>query len=591
MLATLRVRNFVLIDQLELHLGAGLNVLTGETGAGKSIVVDALGLLLGGRASPDVIRSGAAEAEVEALFEVPAGSGVAERLPDAGGPSATEVVIRRVVTQAGRSRAYLNGRLCTVAELAQIGPLLVDIASQHESVSLTDPATHLDYLDAFAKLAPEREAVAREVDALKKIVQEAREAAERARGRAEREAFLRYQLSAIEDVAPTAGEDETLLVERGRLRNADRIVDAARRGSERLSEGESTIADELARIVTEVRGAATFDPELAPVADALDSARAEIVEAGRTLERRAAQVDADPARLEEIESRLFAIEKLKRQHGATLGDVLAARDRLHQELTALAGAETRASELDGELEKRLQVAGTLARALSKKRARAATTLGESISRELALLGMGTAKVVVEVAPLEGADPSERPLVVSGARLSRDGIDRVEFLIAPNKGVEPRPLRKVASGGELSRALLALKRVLADGAPAGTYVFDEVDTGVGGAVAESIGRALADVARHRQVLCITHLAPIAAFGSTHFVVEKGVSGEKTTSTLTEVKGKARVQEIARMISGATVTESGRKAAVEMLASAQIAPAPAPAPRKSGKAEVAASAKDG
>jgi DNA repair protein RecN (Recombination protein N) len=567
MLATLRVRNFVLIEALELVLGPGLNVLTGETGAGKSIVVDALGLLLGGRASPDLVRHGAVEAEVEALFEIPAGGELAAALEAAGVAHEGELVVRRVVAQGGRSRAYLNGRLCTVAELAQIGPRLVDIASQHESVALTDPATHLGYLDAFAELMTERGEIAGEVEALRELLAKAKAEAERARGRADREAFLTFQLSAIDEVAPRPGEEEELAAERGRLRHADRILDVARRGAVRLEEGEGAIADELARIAADVRAVSAFDPSLAPVADALDGARAEVVEAARTLGRHAESVEADPGRLAGVEERLFALEKLKRQHGGTLETVLAARERIGAELADLAGAESRIQELDAAYAKQLEATARHARALSKKRVAAATRLGARITSELAALGMGSAKVVVDVAPLAGADEGDRALAVDGARLSPEGIDRVEFLIAPNKGVEPRPLRKVASGGELSRSLLALKRALAGVAPAGSYVFDEVDTGVGGAIAERIGRALADIAAHRQVLCITHLAPIAAFGSTHFVVEKGVSGDATRSTIGQVSGKARVQEIARMISGATVTDAARKAATELLSAAE------------------------
>lgn len=577
MLATLRVRNFVLIEALELCLGPGLNVLTGETGAGKSIVVDALGLLLGGRASPDLVRAGQTEAEVEALFEIPKDGELAAVLEAAGVGGEGELVVRRVVAQGGRSRAYLNGRLCTVAELAAIGPRLVDIASQHESVALTDPATHLGYLDAFAELSGERAEVANEVAALRALAARAAEEADRARGRADREAFLGFQLGAIDEVAPTPGEEDELSLERGRLRHADRILEVARRGATRLEDGDDALADELGKIASDVRAVAAFDPALGPVADALDGARTEIVEAARTLARHAGSVEADPGRLAAIEERLFALEKLKRQHGGTLEAVLAARARIAAELADLAGGVGRAAELDAAWTAQLQAASTRARALSKRRAEAAGRLGARITKELAALGMGSAKVIVDVAPLGGTDDRERALTVDGARLSADGIDRVEFLIAPNRGVEPRPLRKVASGGELSRSLLALKRALAGVAPAGSYVFDEVDTGVGGAIAERIGRALADIATHRQVLCITHLAPIAAFGTTHFVVEKGTTGEQTRTSIAEVAGKARVQEIARMISGATVTEAARKAATELLAAAEDAKVP----RKKGR----------
>ncbi|MCC6644481.1 MAG: DNA repair protein RecN [Polyangiaceae bacterium] len=563
MLSTLRVENLVLIERLELTFGPGLNVLTGETGAGKSILVDALGLVLGARAKADLVRAGAAEAAVEALFTIedPA---LGARLVEAGLP-ADELVVRRVVTREGRSRGYLNGRLATAAELARAAEWLVDIASQHESVALTDPATHLEYLDAFAGLLAERGEVAGAVDAHRAARAALREAEARASSRAEREAFARFQLAGIEELAPVAGEEAELAAERARLRNADRIASAIDRAVAALDDGEAALTDALARVVADLRSAAAFDASLTSLADTVDAARAELAEVARDLARRARD-GADPERLSAIEERLFALERLKRQHRGTLDDVLAAAARLRAELAALEGSDELAARLSATAEEALLAAGRLAVELSARRKRAADELGASITKELAALGMGAAKVVVDVAPLapDADDPG-----VGGARLSREGVDRVEFLIAPNKGAEPRPLRRVASGGELSRALLALKRALSSVAPRGTYVFDEVDTGVGGAVAAQIGLALADIAASRQVICITHLAQIAAFGATHFVVEKSAEGGATTSRITELSEKQRVHELARMQSGATVGAQARRAAEELLAGARRA----------------------
>lgn len=564
MLATLRVRHFVLIEELEVSFGPGLNVLTGETGAGKSIVVDAIGLVLGKRASPEVVRAGQEEAEVEALFELPVDGAVGARLRDSGVPFDGELVVRRTVTHAGRSRAYLNGRLTTAGELGAVAPLLMDIASQHESVSLTDPATHVAYLDTFARLTADRDAVEVQVDLLLAKVAEAKARGEEAKTRAEREAFLGFQLQAIDEVDPRPQEGEELARERSRLRHATRLQSTVERATSRLSDGEAPLLDDLARMASDLRGLAELDGSLGGAATSLDNARAELDEAARFLGRYLEGLEVDPARLEEVEARLFALQKLERLHGPTLEDVLAKRERLATELRGLEGAEEALSAAREACEGQHRHAAALAKALSTKRAAAADTLGAAITRELSALGMGAAKVEVTVQPLGRSASSEDPyLVVDGARLGRDGIDRVEFLIAPNKGTPPKPLRKVASGGELSRALLALKRVLAEGAPAGTYVFDEVDTGVGGQIAERIGRALADVARHRQVICITHLAPIAAFGDTHFVIEKDVEGGVTKSHIRPVTGKARILEVARMLSGAKVTEASKKAAAEMI----------------------------
>lgn len=560
MLLALHVKNFVLMDSLELRLEPGFNVLTGETGAGKSIVVGALSLVLGGRSNADQIRPGSDEAEIEALFDVTNNPQVGAALEAAGVSAGDELVIRRVVQHNGRSRAYLNGRLCTAGELAALASNLVDVASQHESVALTDPSTHLGYLDRFGHLSGAREELTADVVELERIVANIRAVREAERGRAEREAFLRFQLQGIDTVAPKPGELDELAAERQRLRHAGKLREITERAVARLDQGDQAICDELARLSRDLNTAAELDSSLEKTARALDGCFAELREVTRELERYAERAEANPARLSDVEERMYRVEELLRQHGGTIESALDARARITTELESLDNVGSRIEELERERDRRLRDASERARLLSSERREAGKRLGESISAELAELGMGGARVVVDVEALSG-DRSE--LVVDGARLGRDGIDRVEFLIAPNKGIEPKPLRKIASGGELSRALLALKRTLADSGPAGLYVFDEVDAGVGGAIADRIGRAIADVARHHQVLCITHLAPIAAFANKHFVVSKQVEDGMTKSTVTPVADKQRVAEIARMLSGAKVTQSALDAADDLL----------------------------
>jgi DNA repair protein RecN (Recombination protein N) len=562
MLLEITVQNLVLFEKLTLEPGPGFNVLTGETGAGKSMLVDALSLVLGGRARPDMVRRGAREAEVEARFEVEPGSRVSAKLDAAGIPCDKELVIRRVVQSEGRSRAFANGRMCTAAQLLELAPDLCDIASQHESVSLTDPSTHLEYLDAFGRLEGARDSLGAEVDALGELVKELEGVRAAERGRTEREDFLAFQLREIDELDPREGEDVELEQERARLRHAEKLGEATRRASDRLYEGESAICDELARLGSELDGAAAVDGSLAPLARSVHAARAELADTARALERYAEGVESNPARLAEVEERLFRLQKLLRKHGPTTGELVAHRAELAAELAALARGTDRMTELESAQAAKLLEASAHARALSNKRREAAEKLADAIGRELGRLAMGRAKVVVDVAPTASG---EAPLAVDGARLTRSGIDRVEFLIAPNRGEEPRPLRKIASGGELSRALLALKRVLAEKGPAGLYVFDEVDAGVGGAVAEVIGHAIADVARHRQVLCITHLAQIAALADTHFVVDKTEARGRTAVGVRRLGDEdERVEELARMIGGLKVGDAARRAAVELLA---------------------------
>jgi len=561
-LLQLAVHNVVLIERLVLELSGGFNVLTGETGAGKSMLVDALSLVLGGRARPELVRAGATEAEVEALFELPAGSRALAKLEAAGIPADREIIVRRLVPGKpdARSRATINGRLCTAAQLTDIAADLCDIASQHESVSLTDPSTHVEYLDAFGHLVAERARVADEVDGLAGVVRELEEVRLREQGRADREDFLRWQIAEIDELDPREGEDVELDQERARLRHADKLHGATRRASERLYEGEGALCDDLARIAADLDQAAAIDGSLASYARTVQSARAELADAARALERYAQAVQANPERLAEVEERSFHLQKLLRKHGPTTADLLARRVALSGELDALAGASDRMAALEAERVRRSVAAGTAARELSRKRRDAAERLADAIGAQLTQLGMGRARVIVDVTP---TPPGGDAMLVDGARLTRTGIDRVEFLIAPNRGEEPRPLRKIASGGELSRALLALKRVLADEGPAGTYVFDEVDAGVGGAVAEVIGRAIADVARHRQVVCITHLPQIAALAEAHYVVDKTEAKGRTHVSVRRLPRAERVDELARMIGGIKVGDAARRAAAEML----------------------------
>lgn len=562
MLLSLTIDNVVLIDHQVLELGSGFNVLTGETGAGKSMVVDALALVLGGRARPEIVRAGVREAEVAALFEIEPGSRAFAKLEAAGVPFDGDLVIRRVVQAEGRSRAFLNGKAATAAQLAELAPDLCDIASQHESVSLTDPSTHLEYLDAYGRLELLRDELSGKVVELAAIVREIERVREAERDRAEREDFLAFQLKEIDELDPVAGEEAELESERARLRHAEKLTHATQGAADRLYEGEEAVCDRLARVSTDLDAAAAIDPSLTPIARAVEEARTELAEAARALGRYAAGIESNPERLAELDDRWFRLQKLLRKHGPTTTELLAHQGELRRQCAELTGAEKLRSDLEARRDACLTAVAAEARALSKKRREAAQKLAEAISRELGGLGMGRARVVIEVSPVPSPQAGDLP-PIDGARLTHCGIDRVEFLIAPNKGEEPRPLRRIASGGELSRALLALKRVLAEKGPAGLYVFDEVDAGVSGAIAEVIGRAIADVARHRQVLCITHLPQIAALADQQYLVDKTESKGRTTSSVRRLDEKERVAEIARMIGGVRVGEAAKHAALELL----------------------------
>ena len=562
MLTQLRVRRFAIIDELDVDFGPGLNVVTGETGAGKSILVSALQLVLGARARPEMVRTGAERAEVEALFDLREDLAARARLA-AMGVDDDELVVRRVVEAEGRTRAYVNGKLATASQLAALAAGLVDISSQHQHHTLADPTTHLGFLDGFAGLGVERAALAEAWRAWNDARGAAEAARTAARTRGDREDLLRFQLSEIDKLAPRPDEEAELVERIGRLRHAAQLAGLTLRAEEALTAGEADVAGLLGRLVADLEAGARVDPALEPLARQLDAARVEVEDVGREVGRYARALRADPERLGEMEERLHQLKRLARRFGGSLADVLAFRDAAHAELGALGGVEERAEELEEGARRKLAELTALARTVSARRHAEAARMGSAITAELASLGMGEARVEVDVAREDG----HGDVTVDGARLGITGFDRVEFLIATNRGEAPRALRSVASGGELSRALLALKRVLAAQGPVGLYVFDEVDTGVGGAVAEVIGRKLHQVSRHHQVLCITHLPQIAVYADTHFQVRKEVVADRTRSAIRPLERKEREEEVARMLGGVRVGEATRRAAVEMMAAAQ------------------------
>lgn len=558
MLTCLRIHELAIVDRLEVRFGGGLNVITGETGAGKSIVVNALKLVLGGRAQADLLRTGADEGEVEALFDGP--DGLRDRLAAAGLPPDDQLVVRRLITAGGRSRAFLNGRLVTATQLGAIASGLVDISSQHEHHTLVDPTTHLAWLDAYAGLRTDE--MGELHDAVRAAATALADARRRTAERVDREDLVRFQLGEIERIAPRTGEDDELAATVGRLMHAERLATATRAAEEALGSGGPAIGTHLRRLVADLREAARIDPTLSPSTERLEQARVDIDDVARDLSRYTRRTHADPFALAEAEERLAAVRKLIRRHGS-IEEALAIAAALRAEAAEMGDIEGRVERCVEGLAQALTRATDAARALSAARTRAASALSGAIEAELATLAMGSARVEVRVAPTPSSDDA---LSVDGAELGPRGIDRAEFLVAPNRGEDPRPLRRVASGGELSRALLALKRVLASVGPVGTYVFDEVDSGVGGATAAILGRKLGDVALRHQVVCITHLPQVAALATHHLRVEKHEVGGRTISAITRLDDAQRVEEIARMLGGLRVTGATRQAAADLLAGA-------------------------
>ena len=560
MLSVLRVRNFAIIDALEVEFGDGLNVVTGETGAGKSILIHALELVLGGPSRAEVVRTGEDRAEVEALFDVSGDHALRLELQEADIDAEDELIVRRVVHARGRSRAYINGRLIPLKKLRELAPHLADISSQHMAHSLVDARTHLHFLDAFANLAPSLSRMQDAYREYRNALESLRQAEGSSRDRFEREDLLRYQLQEIEELDPQPGESERLNEELSRLGNAEKLASSATEAEWSLQASEGSICDRLSRLEATLERAAELDKALLGPATMIAESRTVLEEAARDLGNYGRSIEVNPAALAAAEARREGLRRLLRKYGGSVEEALAYQERASQELDELTNHEQRVEEAREKFESSQKLAEEIATELSKSRHEAASGLSAAICEQLRSLGMGDAEVRVDV--------RDTPSGQDSTGLTARGRDKAEFLIAPNRGEAARPLGKIASGGELSRAMLAVKRVLGQLGPGGLYAFDEVDTGVGGAVAEVIGRKLQEVAAHRQVLCITHLPQIAVYGTTHFQVTKLVTEGRTRSQITLLSKAERAEEIARMLGGIKISKQTRAAAAEMLSSAQI-----------------------
>jgi DNA repair protein RecN (Recombination protein N) len=538
MLRFLSIRNLAVIDRLEIEFDPGFNVLTGETGAGKSILVGAVGLLVGGRASADLVRTGEETATVEAIVE------------DADG---RELIVRREISaQSGRSRGFLNGALASSAALRDAASPLVDLHGQHEHQQLLDPSTHLDLLDAFAGLHDARARVAAAFARWSALRAEQRTLAAAEREKARRTEFVAFQLDEIRRVDPKRGEDAELEAARRVLGNADRLQRLSSEAYAALYEGESAALTSLAAVWRKVGDLAAIDPQFAPYLSARDAVKSQLEDLAYFLRSYAAGIEASPARLQDVEDRLAILERLKKKHGATLDEVIASADALGAELAALEGSTARAARIDVEIASAREQYAQAAGELSQGRRAAAVDFSRKLERSLADLAMARTRCEVRFVAQDG----------EGTWTER-GSDEAEFYFSPNPGEEIRPLARIASGGELSRIMLALKTLASTDAPGKTLIFDEVDAGIGGAVADVVGGHLRALAGKCQVLCITHLPQIAAYGTSHYRIAKSARGERTAVEVRRLPVRQREEELARMIAGAGVSAAIRASAREML----------------------------
>ncbi len=565
MLSELRVKDFAIIDDLQLRFHPGFSVLTGETGAGKSIIIDAIELLLGTRASQDVVRSGAEIASIEGMFELQGeiGERIRARLAADGlGEEESLLILAREVRRGGRSVARVNGRAVAQNLLAEVGGQLIDIHGQGQHLSLLNTRSHLFLLDAYAGLDPMRGELARWVAELRQVRVELDSLRRDSRELARRVDLLTYQVEEIAAAGLQAGEDETLEGERRRLANAEILAGQSAAIYRLLSDGDNEMpsaVDQVGEIAGRLEKLSRVDPDLGALQNQAAEALDRLSDLARALADYSESIAFDPERLTEVEERLDLIYQLKRKYGESIAEIIAYGREAQAELERLSGSETRTSELEAHETRLLHVIGEQAARLSAARSAASQGLAQTIEVELADLRMGGTRFQVEI--VQQSDP--QGCFAGDQRLAFDGtgIDRVQFLVSANPGEPLRPLARVASGGETARLMLALKEVLSRADATPTLIFDEIDQGIGGRVGTIVGRKLAALARDHQVLCVTHLAQIAAYGDCHLAVQKLVDGDRTVTRLHELAGPQRVQELAAMLG--TLTEAGRQSAEELL----------------------------
>ena len=559
MLRLLRIRNLAVIEAVEVEFEPGFNVLTGETGACKSILVEAVGLLLGARSSADLVRTGEALATIEAIFE---------------DGDERELIVRREISSQGRSRSFINGALATAAALRDLSARLVELHGQHEHQALLDPLAHLPLLDEYAALG----SLAADVASAWAKVRTLREQLERsrmdAREKAARLDLIAFQLGEIEKAVPKPGEDEELAATKQVLASAERIQRLCQESYSALYDSDDAVLAGLGGIWKRVGELATIDPQFAPYAESRDAIKSQLEDLAFFLRSYADGIDASPGRLQQVEDRLVLLERLKRKYGPLLQDVIEKGDALARERDLLTGAGERAEDLIKALDAATAAYVALGRDLSHRRRTAAIRFARDLEALLAELAMARTRFEVR---FNATDLPE-------AAWSERGIDEAEFFVSPNPGEDLRPLSRIVSGGELSRVMLALKTLAAEDAPGKTLIFDEVDAGIGGRVADVVGSRLQALGERFQVLCITHLPQIAARGATQFAIEKSVRGSRTVTRVDRLDKDGRVEEVARMIGGASVTEPVRSSARELLDAASRWPGLHRGERQKAKAKV-------
>ncbi len=555
MLVQLNIHDFAIIRHLELSLKEGLNILSGETGAGKSIIINAINLILGGRSSLDIIRSGSGEAVVEAFFEFPKDTEIKGYLKDIGVSFDGELLIKRTISREGRNKVFLNGAMVTLQMLSGLGSRLISISGQHEHQMLLNPENHLALLDDFSGLTGDRDLLHQMYRSYQTVMEEMETLKTEIERQKEKRELARFQMQEIEQAAVIPGEDKSLLQEKKRLQHAEELLEIVTYGYQVLYENNDSILSSLGRCTRQVGKAAQIDRDLTRIEDILNGIQAGLEDASFALRDYRKRIEIDPSRLEQVSERLTALNQLKRKYGPELEDVLAVKEELISRMSQMDIHGKRLSDLEGTAQRLEKELLQKAMALSADRRKGAKLFKEDLERELRRLHMNRTEFQINFQ--ENRSGEEK------IKIGPDGIDHVEFMISPNPGEALKPLSKIASGGELSRIMLAIKSILARTGAVETIIFDEVDAGISGATAEVVGKKIKTLADYHQILCITHLPQIASQVGTHYTVKKEVVSDRTEVSICCLKPEERVREIARLLGGSEITHHAVAHAEDML----------------------------
>lgn len=563
MLTELSIRNFAIIDDLRITFSDKLTILSGETGAGKSIIVNAMNLLLGSRANAKLIRTGSETAELEALFEVSPESDTAKIIAEQGFDPSEGLIVRRIISNTDRHKIYINGRLSTMQALTEIAENLASISGQHEHQGLLKDDLHLHIIDQFAGLVPKRQKVGQLYHQILPLIAKLKKLTSQQHHQFEHLELLNFQKKEIIDASLKPGEDDTLEQELLRLKNAGLILQTIIRSHDLLYGMQGAVVESLVEISKDLQKISEIDPKLVPKVKGLTDAAFQIEDISHELRSYMENIEMDEKRLEQIEARLEMIRKLKRKYGGSIESVVSHLQTIERELSNIENISENIESLKEELDNLNQKIIAEALLLSEERKKAAQKLSQKVESELADLKMSGTRFVVAIFQPATENPPSPYLYIGNSSVSENGLDRAEFMIAPNVGEDLKPLANIASGGELSRVVLALKAILAKNDSVETIVFDEVDAGIGGDVAEMVGKKLLTLSKHHQIICITHLPQIAKFGDHHFRISKQVRDGRTRTTIEPIPENDRVRELARMLGGVEITRATLDHAAEML----------------------------